>query len=121
MPYYLSLIEFQLLMSSPDDTGVDLSAYDDINYGICLMMDLNWFLSTFLGPLFSPEGFLKNPKICINGYVSGKYLEAAFEKFNLKKQELIQILDFYQVSLFHMELNVLRSVPIKKADFAFLC
>ena len=87
-------------MASPRSIGLDPSVYDDITCGICVMMDLNWFLSVFLGPLFSPNSFLKNPDICKNGYVSREYLEEAFEEFNLGERELIQILDSYQVSLF---------------------
>ena len=92
-------LSFQLLLASPDVSNVDLDVFDDIKYGINVMVDLNWFISTFLGPLFSPQGFLKSSEICVNGYISEKYLEDAFKGFGLKKDELVRILDCYQVSL----------------------
>ena len=92
-------LSFQLLLASPDVSNVDLDVFDDIKYGINVMVDLNWFISTFLGPLFSPQGFLKRSEICVNGYISEKYLEDAFKGFGLKKDELVRILDCYQVSL----------------------
>ena len=103
-------------MASPDVTNVDLDAFDDIKYGINVMVDLNWFISSFLGPLFSPQGFLKNPKICDNGYISQQYIEAAFKGFGLTKNELVQILDCYQVSLLLM-----RMLHVEYLDYKIVC
>ena len=103
-------------MASPNDRNVNLDKYDDKKYSAYVMVDLNWFLSTFLGPLFSPASFLKDPEICRNGYVSTKYLEAAFREFHLKKTELVQILDCYQVNLSYVVTFYIHGLDRSKND-----
>ena len=99
----------QVLFASPSDTDVDSSDYNEKKYDAYIIPDLNWLLSTFLGPLFSPTGFLKFPEICKDGYVSLEYLEAAFEQFNLENHEVLNILDHYQVGLFEIKTIHIRT------------
>ena len=95
---HYTFLLFQVLLVSAGDFNVDHSAYDKKDFTAYIIPNFNWLLSKFLGPLFSPTGFLNNPEICKDGYVSNDYLEAAFKEFNVERQELLHILDYYEVS-----------------------
>ena len=92
-----------MLFASAGGFNVDPSAYDKKDFTAYIIPNLNWLLSKFLGPLFSPTGFLNDPDICKDGYVSTDYLEEAFEEFDLERQELLHILDYYKVSSLFVE------------------
>ena len=90
-----------MLVVSPnidDGDDIDLEIFESNQCSDHLIIDIAWFLEEFRGTIYSPECFLKDPSICCDGYISEKHLDKACEDYNIQKDVLIAILDYFHVS-----------------------